>query len=66
MEGTVSLRHRKLLIEFQTDRHAQERIHLAYQRLETLASVNADPKFAEMPALSLVLPVVPIRSENQG
>lgn len=66
MEGTVSPRHRKLLIEYQTDRHAQDRIHLAYQRLETLASIGSDPKSAETPALSRVLPVVPIRSENQG
>lgn len=44
MEGTVQLGHRTLAIQFQTNRHSQGRIELAYRLVETLAIENEQPK----------------------
>jgi hypothetical protein len=44
MDGPSQLRLRKLVIEFQIDRYAQNRIELAYRRVETLAVAEIQPK----------------------
>ena len=43
MDGPIRLGHRKLSIQFQHDRHAQDRIELAYRRIETLVIAADHP-----------------------
>lgn len=43
MDGPIQLGLRMLVIEFQIDRYVQDRIELAYRRIETLAIAEDQP-----------------------
>lgn len=66
MDGPVRLGQRSLSIEFKSDRHAQNRIELAYRRLETLATADTPPEDSvQVAQLGLPTPG-PTASEIQG
>lgn len=66
MEGTVQLGLRILAIQFQTDRHAQDRIELAYRLIETLAIDSEHPENSvQIDSLNAV-PTVNLTAEIQG
>jgi hypothetical protein len=66
MEGTVQLGHRMLAIQFQTNRHAQGRIELAYRLVETLAIEDGQPKDSVQTDSLNAKPTANFATEIQG
>lgn len=44
MDGPLRLGHRSVSIDFETDRHARDRIEQAYRLIETLAIDSSSPQ----------------------
>ena len=66
MDGPIRVGHRMLSIEFQSDRYVQDRIELAYRRLETLAIVEDQPEDSVQVALLEPFNMATFASEIQG
>ena len=66
MEGTVQLGHRMLAIQFQTNRHAQGRIELAYRLIETLAIKEEQPNDSVQTSTLNAEPTANFTAETQG
>lgn len=52
MDEPVRLGHRTVVVEFQTNRFGQDRIEMAYQRIEMLATSQVDVEDSVQDALS--------------
>lgn len=66
MDGPIRLGHRMLSIEFQNDRHAQQRIELAYRRVEDLKGTKPVPKTTVQIADLVPLTAGTFTLETQG
>jgi hypothetical protein len=66
MDGPIRLRQRMLSIQFQNDRHAHDRIELAYRRIEMLSIASDHPKDSVQLALPMPLTTANFTSEIQG
>lgn len=66
MDGPIRLGQRELAIEFRSDRHGEDRVEMAYRRVEMLAAADSPRKSSAQTTLPAARAIATFASEIQG